>query len=95
MGHRRMAGLASEVIIAGGQFIRIDIPGRDGPTRLTQYYRPESVYCLTPTTEETARRVAALDDPTPPTLAQLTAGESESGSSEVGHGDANDDGEPW
>lgn len=89
MGHRRMAGFATSCIIAGGQFIRIDIPGRDGPTRLTQYYRPDSVYCLTPTDEATARRVAALDDPTPPTLAQLP------NACDPAPGDGADGGAPW
>lgn len=56
MGHRRLAGWLSEREIAGRGFLRIDIP--DPPA--TQYYNPDSVYGITPTTEETARRVASL-----------------------------------
>lgn len=62
MGHRRLAGYVTEAEIAGGKFIRIDVPGKDGhgprSTVATQYYGASSVYCLTPTTEEIARAVA-------------------------------------
>ena len=62
MGHRRLAGYVTEAEIAGGKFIRIDVPGKDGHgprgTVATQFYGASSVYCLTPTTEEIARKVA-------------------------------------
>jgi hypothetical protein len=68
MGHRRLAGWLSEQEIAGEGFLRLDIP-KDGGTLLehtaTQFYRPAAVYCITPTTEETARQVAKLAQPTP------------------------------
>jgi len=44
MGHRRLAGLVSEQQIGGASFIRIDIPGKDGPLlsefQATQFYSP-------------------------------------------------------
>lgn len=52
MGHKRMAGYIRSVTVAGAGFICIDVPS-DPP--LTQLIRPETVYCLTPCTEETAR----------------------------------------
>ena len=62
MGHRRLAGYVTEAEVAGGKFIRIDVPGKDGhgprSTVATQFYAASSVYCLTPTTEEIARKVA-------------------------------------
>lgn len=64
MGHRRLAGRLSEAQIAGRSFLRIDLPGpRDEET--TQFYAPSAVYAITPTTEETARQVAALGRPAP------------------------------
>jgi len=64
MGHRRLAGLVTDAVIGGGAFLRIDIPGKDG-RQTTQYYSPQSVYCITPTTEEIARAVAAQNEPAP------------------------------
>ena len=103
MGHRRLAGLVSETTLAGGAFLRIDVPSpctgisatwcprcgdckcprpaeaKDDPSCplhhpgsehgesivATQFYSPSSVYCLTPTTEELARKVAAGVQPGP------------------------------
>ena len=68
MGHRRLAGYLTEQEIAGEGFLRLDIPNgnpTDGPPKATQFYRPAAVYCITPTSEETARRVAKLSQPEP------------------------------
>jgi hypothetical protein len=62
MGHRRLAGRLTEQDIAGSGFLRLDIPS-DPPA--TQFYRPAAVYCITPTTEDTARQVATLGRPAP------------------------------
>lgn len=64
MGHRRLAGKVTDAVIGGGAFLRIDIPSKnDGFT--TQYYSPQSVYAITPTTEEIARTVAKQNQPEP------------------------------
>lgn len=73
MGHRRLAGLVSEQEIGGSGFLRLDVPGpstSDGPSGpsdfiATQFYSPSAVYCLTPTSEEMARAVAASNQPRP------------------------------
>lgn len=65
MGHRVLAGHVCEQEIAGASFLRIDIPG-DGPqSPTTQFYSSSAVYCITPTTEETARAVARGRRPAP------------------------------
>ena len=64
MGHRRLAGKVTDAVIGGGAFLRIDIPGKNGQ-QTTQYYSPGSVYCITPTSEEIARAVAAQNEPAP------------------------------
>lgn len=63
MGHRRLAGYVTEQQIGGSGFLRIDIPGDGSET--TQFYAPSAVYAITPTSEETARKVAALGRPAP------------------------------
>jgi len=72
MGHRRLAGKISEAQIGGASFIRIDVPDGDGPeTVATQFYSPSAVYCITPTTEAIARKVAATSSPQPVTEWEL------------------------
>lgn len=60
MGHRRLAGYLCEQEVAGAKFLRLDIPDQ-----ATQLYSPSAVYCITPTSEETARQVATLSKPAP------------------------------
>jgi hypothetical protein len=57
MGRRRLAGYLTTQDIAGQSFLRIDVPS-DPPA--TQLYSAGAVYCITPTTEETARQAAGL-----------------------------------
>jgi len=72
MGHRKMAGRLTEVTIGGGAFIRIDVfSGKDKKAMATQFYRPDAVYCITPTTEEIARAYAQKCQPEPVTRYEL------------------------
>lgn len=76
MGHRRLAGYVTEVEIAGKGMLRLDIPVTGPEERLaTQFYSPQSLYCITPTTEETARQVAHLGFPKPVQRWELPAAE--------------------
>lgn len=63
MGHVRLAGMVMEEERFGCVMGRIDIP-TGGDTFITQYFGGQSVYCITPTTEEIARLIA--DDFRPP-----------------------------
>ena len=63
MGHRRLAGHVSEQEIAGAAFLRLDVHGDSGA--VTQFYSPGAVYCITPTTEEIARKLGAKSMPVP------------------------------
>lgn len=62
MGHRRLAGKVSEQEIAGAAFLRLDVPAEQP---VTQFYSASAVYCITPTTEEIARGLAARIRPAP------------------------------
>jgi hypothetical protein len=70
MGHRRIIGYMTRQEIAARPFLRVDIP-TDPPA--TQFYGPDSVYCLTPTTETFARRAASLNRIAPVTRWELPA----------------------
>lgn len=67
MGHKRLAGYVTEQSLAGSGFIRIDIPELRLPDEIvdaaTQFYSPGAVYCITPTTESTARALVARPRP--------------------------------
>lgn len=58
MGHRRLAGWVTEESRFGAAMLRIDVPGPGGVAASTQWYGPKALYCVTPITEETARRFA-------------------------------------
>jgi hypothetical protein len=66
MGHRKLGGLVTEETRFGTNMLRIDvfIPGCE-TAAATQYYTAASVYCLTPTTEDIARRYAKGMIPAP------------------------------
>lgn len=57
LGHRRVAGRVTEEERFGCKLGRVDIPGPDGSFS-TMYFNGQSIYCLTPTTEEIARQAA-------------------------------------
>ena len=67
MGHRKLAGYVGEQEIAGAAFLRLDV--FDGEQShepvVTQFYSASSVYCVTPTTEEIARKLGARSTPRP------------------------------
>lgn len=66
MGHRRLAGHVSEQEIAGAGMLRIDVYDGDGEQPYaTQFYSPQALYALTPTTEEIARAMGRTGKPRP------------------------------
>ncbi len=71
MGHRRLAGFVSEATLGGAAMLRLDIPAAGpvapdaSPWSASQFYSGAAVYCITPTTEEIARAVAARAQPSP------------------------------
>jgi len=54
MGHRKLAGKITEATIGGAAFVRLDVPGNPG---VTQFYSPQAIYCITPTTEEMVHKL--------------------------------------
>lgn len=58
MGRKQFAGMVSEQVIAGKGFLRVDVPETKHAKAFTKYFGTSSIYALTPTDEETARRFA-------------------------------------
>lgn len=56
MGHRRLAGWVSEEVRFGVTMLRVDVPMENGPA-VTQYYHPNSLFSVTPTTTEVVKRL--------------------------------------
>lgn len=57
-GHNRIAGKVTEATIAGGAFIRVDVPDTKESPAFTRFLGPSSIYAINPVTEEVARGVA-------------------------------------
>lgn len=79
-GHQKIAGKVTEVSIAGGAFLRVDVPEQlartdDNPygfrnsppiPEYTRYFGAAAIYALNPCSESIARRAAAMFRATPP-----------------------------
>lgn len=65
LGHKKIVGFVSEVTIAGKGFLRVDVPKSKTETLATQYISPDTIYALTPTTEDIVRRLAQNYQPAP------------------------------
>lgn len=76
MGHRKLAGYVQETEIASGKFLRIDVTDSSGAA-LTQFYRPEAVYCITPTTEAMVKAYTAHNSAAPISRYELTFKEAD------------------
>ena len=54
-GHQRIVGKVSEATLAGGAFLRVDVPGFNGEKAFTRFYGPSAIYSLSPVDETIAR----------------------------------------
>jgi len=59
-GHQTFAGRVTEQAIGGASFVRVDVPGVDGPpdgsTAYTKLFGAAAIYSITPVSEELARK---------------------------------------
>jgi hypothetical protein len=59
MGRQRVAGKVTEATLAGGAFLRVDVPDpTTGETLFTRFYAPGSIYCISPVSREVALQLA-------------------------------------
>lgn len=54
-GHQKIVGRVSEATLAGGAFLRVDVPAFDGSAAFTRMFGPGAIYSINPVTEEVAR----------------------------------------
>lgn len=55
-GHQKIVGKVSEASLAGGAFLRVDVPaqGADKPA-YTRFFGPGAIYSINPVSEDIAR----------------------------------------
>lgn len=54
-GHQKIVGKVSEATLAGGSFLRVDVPEFNKHPAFTRFYGPGAIYSINPVTEEIAR----------------------------------------
>lgn len=54
-GHQKIVGQVSEATLAGGAFLRVDVPAFNKSPAFTRYYGPGAIYSINPVSEEVAR----------------------------------------
>lgn len=59
MGHNVIVGRVSEATLAGGAFLRVDVPAKGPLPGYTKLFNPSAIYGITPVTEAVA--LALLD----------------------------------
>ena len=72
MGHNRFIGRVTEQVIAGHGFVRVDVPETDSTQSFTKLLGPQSIYAVTPVSEEVARAMNAKSPHTPVSVYELT-----------------------
>lgn len=58
-GHQKIVGMVSEATLAGGAFLRVDVPTFNGEPAFTRFYGPSAIYSINPVSEEVARGLMA------------------------------------
>jgi hypothetical protein len=58
MGHRRFAGRVSEQTVGGTSLVRLDVPATNHQAAFTKLWGAAAIYCITPVSEATARKMA-------------------------------------
>lgn len=54
-GHQKIVGKVSEATLAGGAFLRVDVPALGSEGAFTRFYSPSAIYSINPVSEEVAR----------------------------------------
>lgn len=59
-GHQKIVGKVTETSIAGGAFLRVDVPEGAGKPAFTRFFGPGAIYSINPTTESLAREMLLM-----------------------------------
>lgn len=65
MGHNVIVGRVSEATLAGGAFLRVDVPDIGPNKAYTKFFSPSAIYGITPLTEDVARALVERYRPEP------------------------------
>lgn len=57
-GHQKLAGRVSELNLAGGNFLQVDVPETTHSPAFTRIINPSAVYDINPVTEDVAKMYA-------------------------------------
>lgn len=93
MGHRKLGGYVKQVEMFGGAMCRLDVPETANTKPATQFYSGAAIYCVTPTTEDVAVRMAAGYQPAPVSQWELRAPRQPSPTRRVRDDDESEDDE--
>lgn len=85
-GHTKIAGKVAEQQIAGGTFLRVDVPDLEGRPCFTRFYGASAIYSITPTTRLIAQRAADAMQVQPFTVYGIVLPERQLAPPEVGLG---------
>lgn len=58
-GHNKIVGKVSEATLAGGAFLRVDVPAIAENKAYTRFYGPGAIYSISPVSEEIAMGMPA------------------------------------
>jgi hypothetical protein len=64
-GHARIVGHVTEQSIAGGAFVRVDVPDKEGKTVFTRFFGHGAIYSMSPITKELALQLAQQQNSAP------------------------------
>lgn len=53
-GHQKIVGRVSEATLAGGAFLRVDVPAVGDAVAFTRFYGPGAIYSINPVSEDVA-----------------------------------------
>jgi hypothetical protein len=56
-GHQKIVGKVTEATLAGGAFLRVDVPAADENKAFTRFYGPGAIYSINPIGEEEAAQL--------------------------------------
>lgn len=65
MGHNVIVGRVSEATLAGGAFLRVDVPAIGDQQAFTKYISPAAIYAISPISEAVARALVERYRPEP------------------------------
>lgn len=82
-GHQRIVGRVTEATLAGGAFIRVDVPEDGERPAFTRFFGPSAIYGISPLSESVAMqllkstRLAPVNEYELPKLAQSVEAEED------------------